>query len=270
MSTPASPPVQNHIQYTVAVASGKGGVGKSTVAVNLAVALAKQGRRVGLVDADILGPSVGKMVGVGRVDQRTQGLPVEKYGVKIMSSAFLSAPGQANILRGPMVGKYVVAYVTQIPWGELDVLVIDLPPGTGDAQLSLCQEVPPTGALLVTLPQDVSLDIVRRGAQMFDQLRVPILGVVENMSYFTGDDGKRYAIFGSGGGAKCAAEYHVPLLAELPILPQVAVQGDAGDPIVHSHPDLDAAKQYLTLAEAVMQRCREMTQDAAELPTLNL
>jgi ATP-binding protein involved in chromosome partitioning len=270
MSTPTVDPPPNEIKYTIAVASGKGGVGKSTVAVNLAVALAQRGHRVGLVDADILGPSVGKMVGVGRVDQRTQALPVEKYGVKIMSSAFISSPGQANILRGPMVGKYVVTYVTQVPWGTLDVLVIDLPPGTGDAQLSLCQEVPPTGALLVTLPQDVSLDIVRRGAQMFDQLRVPILGVVENMSHFTGDDGKRYAIFGSGGGAKCAAEYHVPLLAEFPIVPLVAVQGDAGDPVVHSHPDSAVAKQYLALADAVMKRCEEVSRDAAELPTLNL
>jgi len=270
MSTPSAALPKNSIRYTVAVASGKGGVGKSTIAVNLAVALARHGHRVGLVDADILGPSVGKMVGVGQVDQRTQGLPIEKFGVKIMSSAFLAAPGQANILRGPMVGKYVVAYVMQIPWGELDVLVIDLPPGTGDAQLSLCQEVPPTGAVLVTLPQDVSLEVVRRGAQMFDKLRVPILGVVENMSYFAGDDGKHYAIFGSGGGAKCAAEWNVPLLAELPIVPQVAVQGDAGDPIVHSHPESEAAQQYLALAEAVMRRCGEVTQEVAELPTLNL
>jgi ATP-binding protein involved in chromosome partitioning len=265
-----STPIENRIRYTVAVASGKGGVGKSTVAVNLAVALQQRGQRVGLVDADILGPSVGKMVGVGAVDQRTQSLPIEKFGIKIMSSAFITRPAQANILRGPMVGKYVVAYVTQVPWGELDVLVIDLPPGTGDAQLSLCQEVPPTGALLVTLPQDVSLEVVRRGAQMFEQLRVPILGVVENMSYFTGDDGKRYAIFGSGGGAKCAAEYNVPLLAELPILPQVAVQGDAGDPIVHSHPESAVAKQYLALADAVLVRCQEVSKDATEMPTLQM
>lgn len=257
------------VQYTIAVASGKGGVGKSTVAVNLAVALAKQGHRVGLADGDILGPSVGKMVGVKQVDQRTQGLPVEKYGIKIMSSAFISAPGQANILRGPMVGKYVVAYVTQIPWGELDFLVIDLPPGTGDAQLSLCQEVPPTGALLVTMPQDVSLEVVRRGAQMFEALKVPLLGVVENMSYFRGDDGKEYAIFGSGGGDKCAAEYNVPLLAKLAIVPQVASQGDAGDPIVHSHPDSEVAKQYLELASRVSQRCAEVKQQA-ELPDLKL
>ena len=158
----AAPMVSNSIKYTIAVASGKGGVGKSTVAVNLAVALAKQGHAVGLADADILGPSIGKMVGVEKIDQRTQSLPIEKYGIKIMSSAFISAPGQANIMRGPMVGKYVVAYLTQIPWGQLDFLVVDLPPGTGDAQLSLCQEVPPTGALLVTMPQDVSLEIVRR------------------------------------------------------------------------------------------------------------
>lgn len=258
----------NSIKYTVAVASGKGGVGKSTVAVNLAVALAKLGHQVGLADADILGPSVGKMVGVKQVDQRTQGLPVEKYGIKIMSSAFISAPGQANIMRGPMVGKYVVAYVTQIPWGNLDFLVIDLPPGTGDAQLSLCQEVPPTGALLVTMPQDVSLEVVRRGAQMFEQLKVPLLGVVENMSYFRGDDGKQYAIFGSGGGATCAAEYNVPLLAQLAIVPQVATQGDAGDPIVHSHPDSEVARQYLDLAKAVAERCD--TIKVEELPGLAL
>lgn len=257
------------IKYTVAVASGKGGVGKSTVAVNLAVALQKQGYQVGLADADILGPSIGKMVGVSKVDQQTQGLPVEKYGIKIMSSAFISAPGQANIMRGPMVGKYVVAYITQIPWGELDFLVVDLPPGTGDAQLSLCQEVPPTGALLVTMPQDVSLDIVRRGAQMFETLKVPILGVVENMSYFQGDDGKQYAIFGSGGGATCAAEYQVPLMAQFPIVSQVAIQGDAGDPVVHSHPESGVAKQYLTLALAVAERCKSLKQEPA-LPGLVL
>ena len=256
-----------NVKYIVAVASGKGGVGKSTVAVNLAIALQKSGHRVGLADADILGPSIGKMVGVGTVDQRTQGLPVEKFGIKIMSSAFISAPGQANILRGPMVGKYVVAYLTQIPWGELDFLVIDLPPGTGDAQLSLCQEVPPTGALLVTMPQDVSLEIVRRGAQMFETLKVPLLGVVENMSYFTGDDGKQYSIFGAGGGAKCAAEYQVPLMAQLPIVPQVAIQGDAGDPVVHSHPESALAQQYLGLAKSVAERCASM-QPAESLPSL--
>ena len=145
-----------------------------------------------------------------------------------------------------------------------------LPPGTGDAQLSLCQEMPPTGALLVTLPQDVSLEVVRRGAQMFEQLKVPILGVVENMSHFTGDDGKRYAIFGTGGGAKCAAEYGVPLLAELPILPQVAVQGDAGDPIMHSHPDSEVAKQYLGLADAVLERCQSVSKESGTLPTIAL
>ncbi len=261
---------QNQIKYTVAVASGKGGVGKSTVAVNLAVALQKKGYRVGLADADILGPSIGKMVGVSKIDQRTQGLPVEKFGIKIMSSAFISAPGQANIMRGPMVGKYVVAYITQMPWGDLDFLIVDLPPGTGDAQLSLCQEVPPTGALLVTLPQDVSLEVVRRGAQMFETLRVPILGVVENMSYFTGDDGKEYPIFGTGGGATCAAEYNVPLLAQLPILPQVALQGDAGDPIVHSHPDSATSKQYLDLADSVVKRCEALARAKTELPTLEL
>jgi ATP-binding protein involved in chromosome partitioning len=260
----------NRIQYTVAVASGKGGVGKSTIAVNLALALQKRGHRVGLVDADILGPSIGKMVGAGPVDQRTQRLPVEKFGIQIMSSAFISAPGQANILRGPMVGKYVVAYVTQVPWGELDYLIIDMPPGTGDAQLSLCQEVPPTGALLVTLPQDVSLEVVRRGAQMFEQLKVPLLGVVENMSYFRGDDGKEYAIFGSGGGARCAEEYGVPLMARLPILADVARQGDAGDPIVHSHPESEISRAYLELADALAARCRAVSQGQAELPSLQL
>jgi len=259
--------MSSSIKYTVAVASGKGGVGKSTVAVNLAIALQKQGYSVGLADGDILGPSIGKMVGVSTVDQRTQGLPVEKFGIKIMSSAFISPSGQANIMRGPMVGKYVVAYITQIPWGELDFLIVDLPPGTGDAQLSLCQEVPPTGALLVTMPQDVSLDIVRRGAHMFETLKVPILGVVENMSYFQGDDGKQYAIFGSGGGATCAAEYNVPLMAQLPIISQVAIQGDAGDPVVHSHPESEVAKQYLALAKAVAERCAAI-KPAEELPSL--
>nr|HMP17285.1 P-loop NTPase [Gemmatales bacterium] len=212
---------------------------------------------------------IGKMVGVSTVDQRTQGLPVEKYGLKIMSSAFISPAGQANILRGPMVGKYVVAYLTQIPWGTLDFLIVDLPPGTGDAQLSLCQEVPPTGALLVTMPQDVSLEVVRRGAHMFETLKVPILGVVENLSYFQADDGKQYAIFGSGGGAKCAAEFGIPLLAQLPIIAQVAVQGDAGDPVVHSHPESAIAQQYLQLAKAVAEQCAHQ-KPADQAPTLEM
>lgn len=261
---------ENQFKHILAVSSGKGGVGKSTVAVNLAVALARNGHSVGLVDGDILGPSIGKMTGLGLIDQRTQVLPLEKFGIKLMSSAFISDASRANILRGPMVGKYLISFIKQIPWGELDYLIIDLPPGTGDAHLSLCQEVPPTAAIIITMPQDVSLNVVRRGAQMFEQLRIPMLGVIENMSYFTGDDGKRYELFGSGGGATCAAEFQIPLLATLPIQPQVAIQGDSGDPIVHSHPESDTAKNYLLLAAVINERCEEMNKKKTSLPTLDL
>src|SRR2546430_4036743 len=195
------------VKHVVAVASGKGGVGKSTVATNLALALHMLGRRVGLLDADIYGPSIPMMMGIQDVfDPNTAQFPLDKYGIKLMSMGFIVKPETAMIWRGPMVHKYLTAFLTQIPWGELDYLVIDLPPGTGDAQLTLTQTAPLSGAVIVTMPQDVSLIDARKGLEMFRQVHVPVLGIVENMSHFTGADGKRYEIFRSGGGGRLAAE----------------------------------------------------------------
>ncbi|MBX9681234.1 MAG: Mrp/NBP35 family ATP-binding protein [Gemmataceae bacterium] len=263
------------VKHVVAVASGKGGVGKSTVAANLALSLLMQGRRVGLLDADIYGPSVPIMMGVNQVwdpnDPNTDMsvFPIEKYGLKLMSMGFWVKPETAMIWRGPMVAKYLTIFLTQIPWGELDYLVIDLPPGTGDAQLTLTQTAPLSGAVIVTTPQDVSLIDARKGLEMFRKVNVPVLGIVENMSYFVGADGKRYEIFRHGGGKKLAQEAGVPFLGEIPIDPQVAESGDAGDPIVHRVPDHTVSKSYLALAGVVSEQIGKMG-TPTELPGLQL
>ena len=259
------------VKNVLAVASGKGGVGKSTVATNLALALSMMGRRVGLLDADIYGPSIPIMMGVHETfDPNTTQFPLERFGIKLMSMGFWVKPEQAMIWRGPMVHKYLTVFLTQIPWGELDYLVIDLPPGTGDAQLTLTQTAPLSGAVIVTTPQDVSLIDARKGLEMFNQVRVPVLGIVENMSYFTGADGQRYEIFRHGGGKKLAQEVKVPFLGEIPIDPRIAECGDGGDPIVHKYPDSPIAKTYLTLAGVVVEQIVKMTSVTAELPTLQL
>ena len=260
MQPPGGPPQKfalPNIQYLVAVASGKGGVGKSTVAANLALALRARGKRVGLMDADIYGPSIPTMLGIGDVDPQTTAFPVERHGVKVMSMGFLLGPDKAAVMRGPMVQKYLLGFLTQVDWGQLDYLLVDMPPGTGDAQLALAQTAPVAGVVVVTTPQDVSLNVARRGVLMFRQTQVPVLGVVENMSYFTGDDGKRYDIFRSGGGRRLADESEVPLLGEIPIDPRVAECGDAGDPVVHRYPDSPAARAYLILADNVDRQLRQ-------------
>src|SRR5262249_25807486 len=196
-----------NIKNVVAVASGKGGVGKSTVAANLALALARTGPRVGLMDADIYGPSVPMMMGVNEVvDQRTTPFPLERYGLKLMSMGFLVPPSQAVIWRGPMVHRAITQFLTDLDWGVLDYLVIDLPPGTGDAQLTLTQTAPLSGAVIVTTPQDVALIDARKGLEMFRQVPAPVLGIVENLDKFEGADGRRVNLFGHGGGQKLAAE----------------------------------------------------------------
>jgi ATP-binding protein involved in chromosome partitioning len=259
------------VNSVIAVASGKGGVGKSTVATNLALALHMLGRRVGLLDADIYGPSIPIMMGVHEVfDPNSTQWPLERHGLKLMSMGFWVKPEKAMIWRGPMVHKWLTVFLTQIPWGELDYLVIDLPPGTGDAQLTLTQTAPLSGAVIVTTPQEVSLIDARKGLEMFREVRVPVLGIVENMSYLTGEDGKRYEPFGKGGGRKLASEAGVRFLGELPIDPRVAECGDAGDPIVHKYPDSPVAKTYVSLAGLVVDQIRAMTAATAELPTLQL
>lgn len=240
------------IKHVIAVASGKGGVGKSTVSANLALALHMHGQRVGLMDADIYGPSVPLMFGLGVVDQTRTPFPIEKYGIKLMSMGFIVDPNQPVIWRGPKVAQAVGALLFQPPWGELDFLVIDLPPGTGDAQLTLSQSAPLTGAVVVTQPAQVSLIDARKGVRMFEEVMVPILGIVENMSYMVLPDGGRIHPLGQGGGAKLAAEIGVPFLGDIPIDPAVSACGDGGEPIVRKHTDHPVSQAYLKLAQTVM------------------
>jgi ATP-binding protein involved in chromosome partitioning len=267
-STPQKIALPN-VRHVVAVASGKGGVGKSTVAANLALAFQLQGQKVGLMDADIYGPSVPIMMGLPTVDPRTTPFPIERYGLRLMSMGFLVDPNRAVIWRGPMVHQAVTQFLRDIDWGKLDTLVIDLPPGTGDAQLTLTQSAPLSGAVIVTTPQEVSLIDARKGLEMFRQVRVPVLGIIENMSYFIGADGKRYEIFRHGGGQKLSKDAGVPFLGEIPIDPRVAECGDNGDPIVHTYPDSEVAKAYLQLATRVSQELAG-AQQGPELPEVQL
>jgi ATP-binding protein involved in chromosome partitioning len=241
------------VRNAIAVASGKGGVGKSTVAVNLAVSLAQSGARVGLLDADIYGPNIPTMMGVPSLPPATGNklIPAEAYGVQLMSIGFLVKPGQPLIWRGPMLHSAIRQFLTDVAWSELDYLVIDLPPGTGDAQLSLAQSLPLSGGLIVTLPQQVSLDDALRGLEMFRQLNVPILGVVENMSYLELPDGTRVDVFGSGGGEKLARQAQVPFIGAIPMDPAVRIGGDSGRPIVIDRPDSVVSLALKRVAEDV-------------------
>jgi len=247
------------VRNTIAVASGKGGVGKSTVAVNLAVALAEQGASVGLLDADIYGPSIPLMLGVDRQPDVTPDRkirPIEAYGVRLMSIGFLLPDKDtAMIWRGPMVHSALRNFLQDVEWGELDYLVIDLPPGTGDAHLTLTQSIPLTGAVIVTTPQDVALADARKGVSLFRKTNTPILGIVENMSYFIAPDtGKRYDIFRSGGGRAAAAALGVPLLAEIPIDPTICEGGDKGIPAASSRSESPQREVFMELARTVAQR----------------
>jgi len=244
------------IRNAIAIGSGKGGVGKSTVAVNVAVALAKSGARVGLLDADIYGPNVPTMMGIERLPNPKPNklMPAEAYGVKVMSIGFMVKPDQPLIWRGPMLHSAIRQFLTDVEWGELDYLVVDLPPGTGDAALSLAQSLPLSGGVVVTLPQQVSLEDARRGLEMFRQLEVPLLGVVENMSFLELPDGTRMDIFGSGGGEKLAKAANVPFLGGIPMDPNVRVGGDAGKPIVATNPDSPVAKALTAIAEDIAAR----------------
>lgn len=241
------------IRNAVAIASGKGGVGKSTVAVNVAVALAQSGARVGLLDADIYGPNVPTMMGVDRLPPPRENklLPAEAYGVKLMSIGFLVKPDQPLIWRGPMLHSAIRQFLTDVDWGELDYLIVDLPPGTGDAALSLAQSLPLSGGVIVTLPQQVSLDDALRGLEMFRQLDVNIFGIVENMSYLELPDGTRMDIFGSGGGQRLAEQAGVPFIGSIPMDPSVRTGGDTGRPVVISNPDSPVAQALRAVAEDV-------------------
>ncbi len=241
------------IRNAIAVGSGKGGVGKSTVAVNIAVALAQSGARVGLLDADIYGPNIPTMLGVDRLPppNGTKLVPAEAYDVKMMSMGLLVKPGQPLIWRGPMLNSAIRQFLGDVEWGELDYLIVDLPPGTGDAALSLAQALPLSGAIIVTLPQLVSLEDASRGLQMFRTLEVPILGVIENMSFLDLPDGTRMDIFGSGGGEQLAEATKTPFLGKIPIDPSVRQGGDTGKPIIAAQPDSAAAKALRSIAEGL-------------------
>jgi ATP-binding protein involved in chromosome partitioning len=244
------------IKNTIAVSSGKGGVGKSTVAVNLAHALREAGCAVGLLDADVYGPDVPLMLGArgrpGAFNDRI--IPVTSHGVRMISLAFFTREGEAAILRGPMLSSTIKQFLFDVEWGELDYLVIDLPPGTGDAQLTLAQAIPLTGALMVTTPQAVALLDVRKGIGMFQDLRVPVLGVVENMSYYVCPHGERVALFGEGGGQQLSAEFGVPLLGQLPLHPEIRAGADAGEPVLVRRPGSPEAEAFRSLAGAVAAR----------------
>lgn len=243
------------VRNIVAVSSGKGGVGKSTVAVNLAVSLALDGARVGVMDMDVYGPNVPIMMGAAEARPEVEVnklIPIEAYGVKLMSMALLQPGDKPMIVRGPILHGLVKQFLSDVKWGELDYLIVDMPPGTGDVQLSLAQLVPVQGAVLVTTPQDVAIADVRRALRMFETVAIPILGIVENMSYFVAPDtGTRYNIFGEGGGEKLAAMYHVPLLGSIPLGIEVREGGDNGVPVVISHPDSPQAKAFRRVAEEV-------------------
>jgi ATP-binding protein involved in chromosome partitioning len=246
------------VRNIIAVSSGKGGVGKSTVAVNLAVSLALDGARVGVMDMDVYGPNVPIMLGVAasrpEIDVNKL-VPVEAHGVKLISMALLQPGDKPMIVRGPILHGLVKQFLSDVKWGELDYLIVDMPPGTGDVQLSLAQLVPVQGAVLVTTPQDVAVADVRRALRMFETVAIPVLGIIENMSYFIAPDtGTRYNIFGEGGGAKLAEMYHVPLLGTIPLGLEVRAGGDVGVPVVVSHPDSPQAAAFRRVAEEVARQ----------------
>lgn len=248
------------IRHIIAVGSGKGGVGKSTVSVNLALALQQLGARVGLVDADILGPSIPGMLGIptGEPPEMTPNnrmIPAERYGLKVVSMGMLTGDDKPAVLRGPMVGKYLKMFVDGVQWGTLDYLILDLPPGTGDTQLTLAQSMPLSGVVIVTTPQAVSLKIARRGLRMFEKVQVKILGLVENMRTFTCPHcGENTDIFSHGGGERMSQELGVPFLGALPLDADVVTCGDEGCPIVTDQPDSVSAKVYSAIATALVEQ----------------
>jgi ATP-binding protein involved in chromosome partitioning len=254
------------VKNTIAVASGKGGVGKSTVAVNLAVALAQEGATVGLLDADVYGPSIPLMLGAeeqpGLVDNKI--IPGRAYGIAVMSIGYILDPEKALIWRGPLVSQLIRQFLSDVQWGDLDYLVIDLPPGTGDVQLTLVQTIPLSGAIIVTTPQDVALADAIKGLQMFREVKTPVLGIVENMSYFVCPHcGHVAEIFGSGGGERVANKYGVPLLGQIPIDPAVREGGDRGVPVVVGQPGSSTAQAF---REAARQAAARLSVEAVKKP----
>jgi len=260
-SQPASASSMQKVNYVIAVASGKGGVGKSTVSVNLACAMqrlleAKGKAGVGIMDCDIYGPSVPLMLGAAGRPEIVNDLilPIENFGVRTMSMGFLIDEDTPVVWRGPMIMKTIQQFAQNVDWGELEILVVDLPPGTGDAQLSLVQTIPLEGAVIVTTPQPAAFNVARRGARMFDKVSVPILGVVENMSYLQGQDGSKETIFGEGGGEATAKSLETQLLGQIPLDPNIRVGSDNGIPIVVSNPDSIAAQEFMKVAQQLLDK----------------
>ncbi len=256
------------VKYVVAVASGKGGVGKSTVAVNLALALMQLDQRVGLLDADVYGPSIPLMLGIRErphADEEQRILPVERYGIKVISTGLFIADGTPVIWRGPMITKMLTEFVKNVLWGELDYIVVDLPPGTGDAQLTMVQQVPLSGGVIVTTPQEVALLDVKRGVEMFQQVHTPVLGVIENMSYYICSRcGYRAEIFSHGGGARMAAQFGVPFLGQVPLVRQIREAGDTGKPLVVADPEHPQSQAFRNIAA----RMREGLEAQKQKPAL--
>lgn len=268
----ATPKILPNVKYTIAVASGKGGVGKSTVSVNLALALSKLGYKVGLLDADIYGPSVPLMMGVNGKPQIYQEegtnkmMPLENYGLKMMSIGFLIDDDNPVIWRGPMATGALKQFMSDVNWGELDYLIYDLPPGTGDIVLTLVQTIPLSGAIIVTTPQEVSLIDAKKGLKMFEKVNVPVHGIVENMSYFIAPDTKkRYDIFGTGGGEKLATELNISFLGGIPLDPRIREGGDSGKPIVQDLPDIKESKIIIDIAKKLDERVSTKDSGSADI-----
>ena len=251
---------EDGVKNTIAVASGKGGVGKSTVAANLAMALSEQGYSVALVDTDIYGPSIPKMMGMEgekpRVNDERKIVPLEKHGIKLLSMGFMVDPDKAVVWRGPMVTKAVRQFLGDVDWGDIEYMILDLPPGTGDVQLTIVQTIPLTGAVVVSTPQDLALADARKGKAMFDNVNVPVVGMVENMAYFSPPDqpDRKYYLFGREGAQELAKELDVPFLGKVPIEEQVRKSSDQGTPIVRSHPDSASAQAFSDIADQLVEQ----------------
>jgi len=246
-------PIQG-TKFTIAISSAKGGVGKSTFAMNLAVALKFLNHKVGILDADIYGPSLPKMMSINEKPKSEGGkslIPIEQYGIQCISIGFLVDKETPMIWRGPMVTSAIKTFTQKVAWKDLDFIIVDMPPGTGDTQLTFSQEIKMDGVIIVSTPQELALQDVKRGIKMFDKLGVKIIGLIDNMSHFIGDDGKKYPIFGEGGVKRTAEEFNKEFLGEIPINPEVGKQGDLGTPIVESQPDHEISKIYLNFAEKI-------------------
>ena len=260
--------ILGHVKSIVAVASGKGGVGKSTVSANLALALAATGAKVGLMDADVYGPSIPTILGITDSPKQTAEdriLPVEKYGIKVISMGFFVPKGQAVIWRGPMLHKMIQDFLGVVDWGELDFLMIDLPPGTGDIQLSLCQTIPITGAVIVSTPQDVAWNVAQKAIVMFDKLNAPILGVIENMStYACSHCGHEEDVFGTGGARRAAASLGIPFLGQVPLIRSIRQSADLGDPVTRSDPKSPGAEAFRKIADQLKTQIKNPNRNAAK------